>query len=1031
MAMAAARAAAAGPGVPLAAPSANTSGRPSPTSAQHVLDDLAGRVPAVVDGGGCGFGVESTVLDALRAPPVVLRPGGVTAEDLAAAPEMAGLQVYARDFRDSALEAAPTTPGMKYRHYSPSAPPGNSSSSGQQQQQQQQQDGLHQQTHQQGRALLQQLVADATQELLRRVQQGQLQELAAAGPGSVAQRVVLLSTSGVEVLEYVLGSWQQPELVAQQLFAALRAADQAGADLILVQGLPPVGTGQDDMASITGVVVDLPIDSTEASGNDSVVPGNNVGGGSTIPGIDQMPSMVDPTDGDPEDVDLVPSNNTGGSNACPDGSAPVNCLFDPWCNAKCVTIPNVDEDNSPVVYPAPGETTGPNLPTEAEQCPADKPLLDCDFNPCDGVMCLDGQVLYRRAKARLLLQQYAAAAADAQAAVTAAQQAADTSSAGDALQLLGTIRAAESAAAALSKAPGRHAASQLQQLQLGSGLADPAATEADLQQQQQQQQQQHCQQQHCQQPPSGPNLRQLNSLLEHHAWQAAQLAHYCSLGCRSADSSCPAGHQPGGLECGRPWPRLLPEHARLASRCLAAAAAAAGCGSSGEQQQQHQQHQQSELVSQQQVQRLKVQLLGSLQQSWWSGDASSFKQPLGCSSEAGQGSASSSSSSDKEQLLEALLLSHLMSDIQQAATASSQHNSSSGGGGGSSNNTAWSSVEAMLKSLGQLVLNGIAVRPLLASSGTGDASGRQGLGLFAATALLNHSCDPNCSIRFEGRQLLLVCVRGAAAGQELTISYGPQLGQQPTQLRQQQLLQQYGFVCRCRSCRMGLGLAATQQQPQQIQQQALLQLQAAAAAVDEAAGIMSQCEAVAQTQQQQQQQQQRYLQGSVLAAASNLPADALGIAAEQLMAAAATAALLDGIGRCSQRDAAAADKPAAAAHLTNKRAKDEIDEIFGKSSKKAPSAAAANAEDNEEAAAEAAADPQELQQLAKQVEEARRQAKRPKVEGSKDDIFGESTGKARKRTDEGYAIYGEDELGLGKKGGGDTPLCPFDCDCCY
>ena len=57
-------------------------------------------------------------------------------------------------------------------------------------------------------------------------------------------------------------------------------------------------------------------------------------------------------------------------------------------------------------------------------------------------------------------------------------------------------------------------------------------------------------------------------------------------------------------------------------------------------------------------------------------------------------------------------------------------------------------------------------------------------------------------------------------------------------------------------------------------------------------------------------------------------------------------------------------------------------------------------------------------------------AKKPKVEGSKDDIFGEQTGKARKRTEEGYAIYGEDELGLGKKGG-DTPLCPFDCDCCY
>lgn len=58
-------------------------------------------------------------------------------------------------------------------------------------------------------------------------------------------------------------------------------------------------------------------------------------------------------------------------------------------------------------------------------------------------------------------------------------------------------------------------------------------------------------------------------------------------------------------------------------------------------------------------------------------------------------------------------------------------------------------------------------------------------------------------------------------------------------------------------------------------------------------------------------------------------------------------------------------------------------------------------------------------------------AKKPKVQGSKDDIFGEDVGKgSRKRTEEGYAIYTEDELGFGKKGG-DTDLCPFDCDCCF
>jgi hypothetical protein len=59
------------------------------------------------------------------------------------------------------------------------------------------------------------------------------------------------------------------------------------------------------------------------------------------------------------------------------------------------------------------------------------------------------------------------------------------------------------------------------------------------------------------------------------------------------------------------------------------------------------------------------------------------------------------------------------------------------------------------------------------------------------------------------------------------------------------------------------------------------------------------------------------------------------------------------------------------------------------------------------------------------------QGKRPKVEGSKDDIFGEAAAQGRKKTEEGFAIYSEEELGLGKAKGGDTDLCPFDCDCCY
>jgi L-threonylcarbamoyladenylate synthase len=80
-------------GVPLAAPSANSSGRPSPTLAAHVLEDLRGRLPLVIDGGACSFGLESTVLDALRRPPAILRPGGVTYEQLLGCPGLEGLQV--------------------------------------------------------------------------------------------------------------------------------------------------------------------------------------------------------------------------------------------------------------------------------------------------------------------------------------------------------------------------------------------------------------------------------------------------------------------------------------------------------------------------------------------------------------------------------------------------------------------------------------------------------------------------------------------------------------------------------------------------------------------------------------------------------------------------------------------------------------------------------------------------------------------------------------------------------------------------
>ncbi|KIL78680.1 L-threonylcarbamoyladenylate synthase [Bacillus badius] len=104
-------------GLPIAAPSANRSGKPSPTSARHVQDDLDGVIAGIIDGGDTGVGVESTVVDCTGSIPVILRPGGITKEDIEAVVGEAAIDAALTD-----MNQQPKSPGMKYKHYAPEAP---------------------------------------------------------------------------------------------------------------------------------------------------------------------------------------------------------------------------------------------------------------------------------------------------------------------------------------------------------------------------------------------------------------------------------------------------------------------------------------------------------------------------------------------------------------------------------------------------------------------------------------------------------------------------------------------------------------------------------------------------------------------------------------------------------------------------------------------------------------------------------------------------------------------------------------------
>lgn len=184
-------------GGPLAAPSANRSGRPSPTTAQHVVADLGDDLEVVLDGGRCPVGLESTVVDARGSEPVVLREGSITREDLEVALS-AGTPAATTSGGDAAAVAA--SPGTRYRHYTPSCTvelvaPG---------------DG-----------------PDHASELARR----------GARVGLVAADTAPEGVVGI-------ARFRDASELAQRLYSALRDAEAADVEILVVESVPEVGVGR-------------------------------------------------------------------------------------------------------------------------------------------------------------------------------------------------------------------------------------------------------------------------------------------------------------------------------------------------------------------------------------------------------------------------------------------------------------------------------------------------------------------------------------------------------------------------------------------------------------------------------------------------------------------------------------------------------------------------------------------------------------------------------------------------------------------
>lgn len=185
--------------VPIAAPSANLSGKPSPTKGEHVIEDMMGKIEMIIDGGETGVGLESTVLDLSTEIPTILRPGGITLEELR--------EVIPKAVQDASItdkDKTPKSPGQKYRHYAPDA------------------------------EMI--LYTGDIEEIVRQIKEQSIKLI------NEGKNVGIMATEETknryrEGKILVMGSRQKRETIAHNLFDVLRSFDELNVDIILAEGV--------------------------------------------------------------------------------------------------------------------------------------------------------------------------------------------------------------------------------------------------------------------------------------------------------------------------------------------------------------------------------------------------------------------------------------------------------------------------------------------------------------------------------------------------------------------------------------------------------------------------------------------------------------------------------------------------------------------------------------------------------------------------------------------------------------------------